>query len=347
MKWLALAAMAAAGACYAQKPPELGPPTAVDIRVQSVKWAPGGDALLYSRTEGKGVGLGLFVNGDDEGKVVLHLGHDDDWTAYWFYGETNALVTVQRQVTTTQGRKKEVAIYLLEGSRKDSSQVYSQFFDPGAQISVVPELSPSLTHAIVTIQDGKTAFYGVLPISGGKLIDSRDIAEAVAEHYSGPTWSKNGTAIFSKGDDSRVAGESKPILRNSTITLEDSQAHKLAAEQALLFSLRGTSLPATGTPVLEVVPTNGVLRQVLSPGPWDEVRRQKRTDTWLFHPMRLELGHSSGTSKSLWIISGSQENAPGTLVAANADNAEIAPDEKAIDYTIDGALFVRQIKPHP
>ncbi|HWA82293.1 MAG TPA: hypothetical protein VG820_02590, partial [Fimbriimonadaceae bacterium] len=60
------------------------------------------------------------------------------------------------------------------------------------------------------------------------------------------------------------------------------------------------------------------------------------------HPCKLDFGPSRGDSKSLWLTNG-KEGVGGVLVAANADSAEIGPEEKAIEYLLDGALFVRRL----
>lgn len=360
MKPYALAALAVCSSAFGQQLPKLSPATPVDIRVKSVQWHPHGDSLLYSRDEETGIGIGLYNLGDPEGKVVLHLAQTDEWDARWFAASSSALVTVHRKVTTQHGEKKEIAVYLLSGKQKTSYQVFSKFFDPKADVDVDADLSPLLTHAIFTVTEGKNTYHEVLPINGGRLIASSDIDQATEQGFSGPTWSKDGTAIYGKGGNGsysttldrlsdKIAFETAVASNDNgsaTIKIEsDDQGVKLLNDlQSVIvrFTLKlQPPAPPAGTPVYEVVPANGVLRQVRSPGPWVDGKPPLTTLQQATNQNWLEFGRSRGSAKSLWLMRGAAKEAPGTLVAAQADAGEISPEEKAVEYTIDGALFVR------
>lgn len=362
MKLWALIGVVVYSSALSQQLPKLSPATSVDIRVTSVQWHPHGDSLLYSRNEETGIGIGLYNLGDPEGKVVLHLGPADQWDANWFEGAPSALVTVHRKVTTPQGEKKEIAVYLLNGKQKTSYEVFSKLFDPKAEVDVDADLSPLLTHAIVTVTEGKKTYHEVLPINGGRLIASSDIDQATQQGFSGPTWSKDGTAIYGKGaggtfvatfdrvSDKAVPDKTAGSNDNSGATLkiavQDGNLKVLNDVDAVLVGLKLRLMPPAppaGTPVYEVVPANGVLRQVRSPGPWVEVESAATTLQPATNQNWLDFGRSRGSAKSLWLMQGAKKDAIGTLVAAQADAGDIGPREKAVEYTIDGALFVRSL----
>ncbi|HVT13109.1 MAG TPA: hypothetical protein VHE55_12665 [Fimbriimonadaceae bacterium] len=347
---------------FGQQLPKLSPATPVDIRVKSVQWHPHGSSLLYSRDEEGGTGIGLYNLGDAEGKVVLHLGPSDKWSAEWFEGAATALVTVYRQVMTAQGPKKEAAIYLLNGKQETSYQVFSRFYNVSDEVSLDCELSPLLVHAIVTVRQGKQTYHMVLPISGGRMIASSDIDQATEQGFAGPAWSKDGTAIYDKGAvqtletvpendnfitttvDSQKAGEVSGTINlvlDKSAKIDLTTADDLTTNIVHLLLKFRPSAPPAGTPVYEVVPANGVLRPVRSPGPWQGHAPHASTMKEVSHPCRLDFGRSSGNSKSLWLMRGEGTNAVGVMVAANADSAEIGPEEKAVEYILDGALFVR------
>src|SRR6185312_16820857 len=105
---IALVAYASVAFIQATQVPTLSPAKAVDIRVESTDWHPGGQELLYVRAEEGGVGIGLYKLGQPEGKVVLHLGKHDDYSHEWFAGTDSCLVTVFR---TVEG-KKQGTVYL-------------------------------------------------------------------------------------------------------------------------------------------------------------------------------------------------------------------------------------------
>jgi|GEM_PF-2436255 len=383
VKALAIVSIGVMGCAFAQTPPKIGPAQAVDIRVRSTDWQPRGQALLYSRDEDSGIGIGLYCPGDAEGKVVLHLGKDDQWSDDWFDGSTSALVTVYKHVLAVEGAGKEADVYLLDATHKTSYEVFSKTVFKPDDISVDSDLSPALNHAVVTVTEGKKTYHMVLPINGGRLVDSPDIDQALAEGFSGPTWSADGTAIYGKGGGNgtinlpiRISGNQGQATadgNSGSLVLQLSGELKISqgAGSSFILKLVPPSPPA-GSPVLEVVPANGVLRPVRSPGPWvDQPKplvalRPADGQSWLeFKTMR-------GSAHSLWlvrakprsvrssgnvfILSGSTQNGGasqpetsntadlGVLVAANADSSDLAPDGRSIAYITDGALFIRRIE---
>lgn len=396
MKAFAVLSLALFGLAHGQVLPKLQPALAVDIRVQTVEWHPHGDALLYSRVQDDGIGIGLYELGDAEGKVVLHLAKDDHWTCEWFGGTDCALLTVNRKVQTGQGPGKEAAVYLLDAKRKTAYEVFARTVLGNEEISIDSDLSPGLTHAIITVSEGKRTYHVVLPINGGLLVASPDIDQAVAQGFSGPTWSANGTAIFGKGDGSnRITFTLGGQKGQGTLTTDDKSngivlelTAKAEVQQSLESALSNLVFriappaPPAGSPALEVVPANGVLRQVRSPGPWVDKPVEEGTMESVDSRSEIRFKRMLGSAHSLWLVLGKpspaqivgdgngnvvverglsrvvgdgsggvtagqrppRDDAIGILVAAHADSAYIAPQERAIAYIEDGALFVRLIQ---
>ncbi len=370
MKVLAFAAVAAFGFAQAQKLssppaeqyvpktlPKLSAAQAVDIRVKTIQWHPSGEALLYSREEESGIGIGTYRLANREGKVVLHLHSEDKWRAEWFPGSACALVFVNRKVRAGWGEAKESAVYLLDAAQKSSYEVFARVVRPEETLEVDADLSPSLTHAIFDVREGKARYHVVLPAGGGTLVASPDIDQALSQGFWGPGWSANGTATYTKGSakvadllqvEFTLAAATDAIKRanDSTDSWVQTKANYDRTFSAYLRSRAAT--PAAGTPVLEVVPSNGALRQVLSPGPWLWPKPAPQAVFPVSHPVWIEFEHSRSNSNSLWLSdrpkssrTPNDPSADGVLVAAHADWADLSPEDKAIAYLIDGALFVR------
>ena len=356
MKALVVLPLALVCLAGAQAPPRLDAALAVDIRVKTMEWHPSGETLLYSREEATGVGLGIYRLGDPEGKVVLHLAKDDRWSREWCQGSSSALVTVSRKLKTATGDGNEAALYLVDGLRKTSFKLFSHIVQTTESISVEAELSPSLTHAICTVHVGKTTYTAVLPINGKQLVSAPDIDQAEARGLSGPSWSRNGTALYGEGlgvTTFQIGGQTgKEVLageKSGTFVIQLSGANGEIGAGDLATMLTGLTLkmqppaPPAGTLVLEVVPSNGALRPVRSPGPWVGVPQVATTLGTESHRTWLDFGRSRGDANSLWLMQGPKQDAVGALVAANANSAAISPADKAVAYITDGALFVRRI----
>ena len=102
------------------------------------------------------------------------------------------------------------------------------------------------------------------------------------------------------------------------------------------------SAPSTGAVGLELEPTNGVIRQVRSPGPWAEPGRDEVGIAPQQQSVNVNVGPMTGMSLSLWLVT--HDKKWSTLVAPNAQSAWLSPTGQAIAYTVDGALFVRAFR---
>jgi hypothetical protein len=244
----------------------------------------------------------------------------------------------------------------LNGKAKSGTEVFSKIVPVGDKIDIDVDTSPSLLHAIFRVKSGKETNHYVLPSNGGKLVASRDIDEAVKAGNYGPSWSQDGTAIYGgTGQESRAftlqGGKviSDDANKVQTIVAKEISISFTAVEgKALLDGVNGLSFklvppaPPVGASVFEVVPSNGVLRPVRFKGPWSSAPEKPRALESKSNPSQLAFGQIRGSSTSLWLMVG---KTVGTMVAAHANQATIAPQDRAVAYITDGALFVREIKP--
>lgn len=337
----------------AQRPPVLEEPKAVDVRVERFDWHPDGSALAYTRMEDeKGRGIGLYRVGDEEGKVLVHLKEGDTYESQWMEGTQALILIVYRKMQESN----QADIYVLNAKNRTAEQVYSKQSSERLDVDVDP--SPSLLHAIFRIKEGKERHHFVLPLQGGRLRPSSDLDQAVDAGYFGPLWSVDGTAIYQKGaasasdpalDKMAVAIQARDKaefellqLKGGEITVQGEalMAEKVRAELVLRFR---PIAPPAGTPVMEVVPANGVLRQVRFQGEWQEQAKPQSLNSTKAEPRTLEFRGIRGEARSLWIVVGKDKNtAPATYVASHAQLASLAPNDKAIGYVTDSALFVRR-----
>lgn len=348
-----LLASAAAMGALAQKLPTLNPAQAIDVRVKDVQWQPHGDALLYSKEEENGSGIGVFALGQVEGKVLLHLGKEDRWEAQWFEGSANVIVIVYKKHESPNGELTEVSVHLLEAKALREKKLFSRTFDAKDGVEVNVDTSPGLVHAIFRLTSKNEIRHLVLPTSGSTLIFSPDLDRANKEGYSGPVWSSDGTAIYQKGGG---VFEKTYTASDNAVRLEMKLNEFVATEKRGEFLLGDLALvgikfklmnppPPVGTPVLELIPFNAALRQVRFRGAWESrdpevVPLDNRTQ---INP--LQFGTSRGEANSLWLTLAEEKPGRGVLIAPHASRAWISPWDRAVAYLTDGALFVRTIKP--
>ncbi len=341
--------------------PVLDPPVPVDVRVESLMWHPKGEALLYCRAEGKGKGLGVYRVGADEGKVLVHLQEGDRWEAQWFEGAPCAIVITYRDHPVGKDKQIEATVHLLDARNNTARKVYGRTFAPGQRVDLNVDPSPGMIHAIFRVTDGKEQFHLVLPLSANTLLASPDLDRAVKEGFGGPFWSVDGTANYSKGGSAgrlasklgqfsaaNSARDAYVELTAQTLILQKSGGAKLEVLGDLpiignYFTVKlAAPAPPAGTDVLEVVPSNGVLRPVRFRGEWESrdpegllpLATRQSVST-------LQLGVSQGQANSLWLIREGDKADQGVLIAAHGSRAWVAPLNAAVAYVTDGALFVR------
>lgn len=331
------------GAAQRSQLPALGEPTAVDLRVESYQWHPHGEGALYARKEDSGTGIGIYRLGDLQGNVLLHLRPDETYEMQWFESAAAAIVIAYRKVDG----KTEIGIHVLDARTKKSKKLFGQLFEGDADIDVDP--SPSLIHAIFRLKTGDRRQHLVMTQGGGALVYARDLDRAVENGFSGPVWANTGSAVYQKG-----GGESVELALTDQLTEQVREAEATIKFQVVLeaneIKLSGRMLwvasrpaPPAGTPVLEVIPANGAVREIKFPGPWEWDRPNVTPLDVELNPQRLEFRGEAGHSQSLWLVPGGDKRAKGIFVSAQADKPSIAPENRAVGYLTDGVLFVRKM----
>jgi len=246
----------------------------------------------------------------------------------------------------------------MDGDREAATPVFSRTVHGKEPLKISIDLSPTLTHAILRVVEGEKEYHTVLTLNTVDVVAAPDLDQAEKEGYSGPGWSANGTAVYTKSADGNL---DRTILKFQLTDKDDRQtqsdADHLSSQlvRSLLESFELKALypraPAAGTPVLELMPTNAILRQVKSPGPWQDAPTAEPKLAETSHAVSITFGQSNGGANSLWLTPAQKQDGErrrvepqvGTMVAAHADTAELAPGEGAISYIVDGALFVRRI----
>ncbi len=335
--------------------PKLEPAQAVDLRIKSVDWHPHAKALFYTREEDNGLGLGFYVPGDKEGKVVLRTEKGDTFETRWFAGRTSALVWITHPLPN---ERQLIRFYLVDAETKKVVDLYEEEASIKSKLQFDADASPLLAHAIVTRTDVTGTKHLVLPEASTKLLSSADLDKASKEGYSGPTWSVDGTAVYGN----QGPGLSLNSNRLSFIVDGDAatQATSGESDKSINVVISGLSLsggnsaggltlrflpppPPTGATVLELMPTNAFLRSVKFKGQWKDTRIQDR-----FEPQsklsRLDFGVSRGYANSWWLTLPAMKADQGVLVTSNASQAFLAPESRAVAYITDGTLFVRLLK---
>ncbi len=330
----------------AQAPlPRLEAPIGVDVNVQSVSWSPTGNALLYTKKEAAGTAIGIYGTGLPEGRVLFHIGPDDRMESQWFDGAPFVAVIVYRQVPGAEGPRHQADVHLLDAKTLKDRLVFSRTFESKSGIEIDVDPSPGLVHAIFRVKDGETKRHMVLATSLGPLIASPDLDAAVKEGFQGPSWSIDGTAVYGKGGQSETNAQfdsSTGTVRVQFVLERDLRA-KILGDLPLLGKLFLAKKPAPpiGTPVLEVMPGNGALRQVRFRGEWvsEEPELPPIGSSSKVHS--LPFGVSRGQAHGLWLTRGEENPEEGVLIAPHAGEAWLAPRNRAVAYLVDGALFVR------
>jgi hypothetical protein len=348
-RWTAIVGLLAfAAITCAQDLPSLGAATPIDVRVESVNWHPRLNAFFYTRTESDSTGIGVYSPALDEGKVLLHAGKGDRWEAAWLAGAPSVIINFYHPIADNQ---VEATVYLLDAKNGTLKKAYSHAFLKDVEINV--DTSPLLKHAIFTLATERGRFHMVLPSSGSSLIPAPDLDQAEKEGLSGPTWTIDGTAAYVKGGSATSftlsdvpliangdTGGQTLELRFTEVPDEPSNALKLRANFRLLLM----PTPDVGATVLELMPSNAVLRQVRFKGPYADQKKAIKPLAPAGVESKLQFGVSIGSAHSLWLTSGQPKAEEGVLIAAHSDKSWLAPDNRAIAYRTDGALFVRQIE---
>lgn len=320
---LALVAVGFAGLATAgQGEIQLGKAVAVDILVRDADWHPDGKTLIYSRTEEKGIGLGIYSLNQFEGKVVVHLEEGETFKAVWLAKSESALVVI----ATPRPTGTNVRAILVDGATQTAKPVLTQAFE-GKDLAMSINASPTLRHAIVTIRNSGETKNFVLGTEKDEMSSAPDIDRVMNEGLR-PVWSVDGTAIYTQ------ANAGTEIAPNDTFEFASMRQSR---------SPVSIPAPAVGANVMELMPTNAVLRPVRFRGAFEPKLRGKPPLIPRNQPVRVQFDRSNAQDNSIWLKRGTESGTPATLVAVHASQVWISPQETAIAYAIDKALYIRTI----
>ncbi len=358
-----------ASASFAQqaKEIELGAAKAIDVQASEVTWHPNGLAFLYNRETDEGRSLGTYCLDKKEGKTLLPLDKDETYDVYWLANSNSAIVVLSVKATGTQQPSTRIRMVLVDATLQTVKPLFNETFEDKTLPSVDVDQSPSLRHAIVTLRNKSGVRHMVLCVGDARLVDSPDLDRAEKEGLSGPSWSLDGTAIFSNSGGRNLSG-SKVVLsgiqvagssggdgatgqskeEERQITLDVVEVKGLLVSDAatgknLRFKIMPAT-PATGSNVFELMPSNAVLRPVRFRGPWQPVSVGREPLIPRNQPIVLQFDRSNAQDNSVWIKRGTEAGTPAKFLGVHVSQTWLSPNQNAVAYLIDGALFVRTIK---
>lgn len=362
MRYVALMLVfGAVGVSVAQNLPKLEKPVPVDMHVSAVDWHPKGKALIYNRKDGAGKALGAYALGQEQGKSLVQLGKEDRYDISWFSGKPNALVTIYRSLVEDGVKKTRIEVALLDVENQTSKTIFNRVFEDKEKANLDTDTSPSLLHAILTLQTIAGRKHFILKTGSFDIIPSQDLDKAAEQGISGPSWSTDGTAVYANGAGA-VLKEGTLQVSNGTFTVaSDADFQSLKGVKTATFEVKlaGESLaldkslrlrfmppvPPTGATVLELMPQNATLRQVRFKGAWNEAYPRLTPIASQNIPVLLNFGRSKGQTNSVWLTPAKQQAETGVLVTPYASQAWIAPMHTSVAYLTDGVLFIRVIGP--
>lgn len=356
---------------YAQVP-KLGEAKFVAAKANAVRWNRAGDFLSFGfqAKGGHWDSLGLFDCAKGSGATILTPGSTSNIENYeWLGGKPIVLADVS---DTVAGQKRR-SLVALDGRTMKSRTIWTADFKPNENVSVNWECSPTLPHAIVTVTAGKLTRHLVVALGANDALYATDIDKAVSQGIEFAGWSVDGTALYGAGSASAGKLFNDVVIdfaTNSTTTGEAKQASAKAqgdaqATVAFYEAIRDSDLTsvlkfktslslsllakraqpafAPGELVWEVLPSNGVMRQVKFQGYLPELEHKKPRLALTDKPDRLEFKASQGKTKALWLTPNGESPTEGVLVSPQAEDSWIQPNEQSVVFTVNGVLFFRSI----
>lgn len=362
------------------KLPTLGSPSPVDFHVTSLDWHPTGDAMVYTRKEGTGKGVGIYMPGQDQGRVLIHLDKGDRVETHWLPGAKQALAIVYRKEVEANVPQTRIQVHLLNAEMQDGRMIFNRPLPDSQNPHMTVDTSPKLLHAIFRLNTGEAkkpmvSKHFVMKTGTQELTPSPDLDAAAEKGWSGPSWSIDGTAVYAAGSapnsrlvtpgevitvdggqligTTNVSGASGATASTAVIELAIRDVEALTLSRTKSESLSGLTFritsaraaaPPTGATVMELMPQSAILRQVKFRGSWVDAPFATSPIASQDHPIIVEFGRSKGQSKTIWLTSANKGAETGVLVSSNASQAWISPKSDIVAYLTDGALFIRTIK---
>ncbi len=355
--------LAQGGLSVAGKKVELSQPVAVAVGVTEVFWQGQGKALVFYASDADGSYLGVFSQETGKAKPAVRFseGTEVRYEA-WLPYRPVYLIATSRPVV---GRDMlHWSVSTVDARSMTAKEVWWAEFPKEEEVGIHVQASPSLDHALITVNHGKERTPIVLLDGAVSAVYSRDVAAAWAQGSEFIGWSVDGTAYFSSGGslvDSRNTVATEFALSGGNLIAREIQGVfeiKLGIDSGgnVLTSLpiigkffaMSPVAPVAGTPVLELMPRNAVLRPVLSKGPYvgpevfPHVVYPKQEDASVSSQERRD------GARALWMVRLTGDEAEpfgrdGILIAGQAGNSWMCDDGNWVAYESFGALFVRRI----
>lgn len=343
---------------FGQQSPDirLGKAIPIEVQVSEAEWSPDGQAIMYSRKSEKGTELGIYAKGQYEGKVVVNVPKGDTYQWTWLGGSKSGVVVVTKEVKDGKAPTKQIRIFLVEGETQSAKQIFSDLLDSKRALGVTVNASPLLKHAIFSIYAEKESKSYVLCVGRGDLVSAPDIDRAQGKSLF-PCWTVDGTAVYAKLEGHRPGPGQRwtypveslrigimPGLINSVAIINPAPVGFQEGVPGYLFALsRYSPTPANDSNVLELMPSNAVLRPVRFRGLYVKPPVGANPLNSKEQAIMVQFDKSNAQDNSVWLKRGIEKGTPATLVALHASDTWLAPKEDAVAYLIDGALFIRPI----
>lgn len=348
--------------------PKLGDAKFVAPKANAVQWNREGDFLAfgYQAKGGRWESFGLFDCTKGSGATILTTTTTSNIENYeWLGGKPIMLVDYSESI---EGRKRR-SLIALDGRSMKSKSLWTAEFKADENVSISWECSPKLAHAIVTVTAGKVTRHVVVALGANDAVYASDIDKATAQGIDFAGWSIDGTALYGpagSGSNVTVLGDltsalvdftarnapEKPSTSSSSeattkfaILLDASRIDGREMFNSRIYAMMKRRSPAynVGETVWEVVPANGVMRQIRFQGYLPEPVHEKPRLALADQPDKLEFKASQGKTKALWLTPNAESPTEGVLISPQAEDSWLQPNEKSVVFTVNGVLFFRSI----
>jgi hypothetical protein len=344
-----------AGVAFAQTSPlevagrtyNLGEAALVAGNVAESLWSPDGADLLYVSKSAKGTHVGLYSLKTESGAVALTLAPSEKIEkAVWLNAGHKALIVTRRKLAGREIETDLLTVRVLSVENAASQELWSSEFPTAISAKVELELSPILAHALVKLSFTSSRTMLVLTLGAKSIVPSADLLEVTKHGEELVGWSSSGTALFLLPAATTTTVDGAPVFLNAFYATQ--RRVPLLSDIPVLgriFSTAPTSFQE-GDPVLECVPSNGVLRPVRFPGFYEKTEESRYPLSLHVEQSELSLGTSAEPVQSLWLVGEGEKPAKkGSLISADAKFGALSPSARSVSFITNGALFVRSIVP--
>jgi hypothetical protein len=340
------------GVAFAQSSPlevagrtyKLGEAALVAGGVEESIWSPDSADLLYISKSPKGTQVGLYSLKTESGGIAVTLAPSERIEkAVWLNAGHKALIVSRRKLAGREIETDLLTVRVLSVENTSSQELWSSEFATAIGAKVEFEVSPTLAHALVKLSSSSNRTFLVLTSGAKSIVQSADLVEAMRQGEELVGWSSNGTALFPVATP--VVADSN--YANALGSFYRAQRRVPVLSDIPVLGRMFTTAPTTfseGEPVLECVPSNGVLRPVRFPGFYQKPEESRYPLALHVAESELRLEASVQPVQSLWLVGEGEKPArAGSLVSADAKAGALSPSGRTVSFVSHGALFVRSI----